>query len=390
MERHDIVVVGAGPVGLSLALSLAHDGMDVLVLENEAGTAEHSRAPAIWPNSQEILAGLGVLDGLIETGTVMPHVELWDADRKRILLRPDIDELRDQTAYAQLLVVPQSKTERHLHEALRDTTPAEVRFDSEVVRLTQNGSGVDIHYRTPTQTQCVGARFAVGCDGAHSTVREQLGGTLEGITYDMRAALADIALTAGSDDFRFPRLTTRPRLSIAIRIDTRLWRLILPFSDTDKQQPLQARVEAATRSLFHGRAYDTVWQSEFDLHRRISTRWQQGRIALAGDAAHLNSPVGGEGMNAGFADADLLRKALGKALASDNEQPLKDYVRQRSHAIERGQSLHGSADTDAADGRRAFDQPRNQRREYDAQHRTFAPARVAPSGHAGRCVTKAS
>jgi 2-polyprenyl-6-methoxyphenol hydroxylase-like FAD-dependent oxidoreductase len=335
IEQRSVVVVGAGPVGLSLALGLGRSGVDVLVLEQEAGTAEHSRAPAIWSKTQEILAELGVLEQFVEEGMLLPRIELWDADRERVLLCLPIEELRDETAYARLLVLPQSKTEQLLYAALRKTTAAELRFACAVEELIQGPSGVEVHYRRQGRKACVRGRFVAGCDGAHSTVREALGARLTGITYGMQAALADIVISGGGH-LRFPRLTTRPNLAVGLRIDTDLWRLILPFSGSGEQTPLEKRIDAAVRSLFSRRAYQTVWKSEFHLHRRISSRWVDGRIVLAGDAAHLNSPVGGEGMNAGIMDAALLRDALVEALADKPGTPLADYAARRRRAVEAG------------------------------------------------------
>jgi 3-(3-hydroxy-phenyl)propionate hydroxylase len=334
-EQRDVVVVGAGPVGLTLALGLARSGIDVLVLEKNEATAEHSRAPAVWPRSQEIFSALGVLEQLFEEGILLPRVQLWDVDRERVLLELPIEELRAETEHAQLLIVPQSATERVLHHAIRDKTTGEVRFSSEVTGLTNDSAGVVVKYRHAGREQEVHARFVAGCDGAGSRVSELIGGSLEGITYRVEAALADVEIASG-DAMRFPRLTTEPRLAIGIRLRSRLWRLILPFADGSGEQSLEQRIDDAARSLFPQDRYDTIWKSEFRLHRRISTHWTDGRIVLAGDAAHLNSPVGGEGMNAGIIDAAMLREALVEALARDDREPLVAYATQRRKSIEQG------------------------------------------------------
>lgn len=333
-EQREVVVVGAGPVGLCLALGLARSGVDVLVLEKQAGTAEHSRAPAVWPGTQQVLAELGVIGRFLDQGIRLDRLDLLDVDRQRVLLTLPVHELADETPYAQLLIVPQSTTERLLREELRRAPTAELRFSSEAVELRQDGSGVEVRYRCGAGQATVRGRFVAGCDGAHSRVREALGAHLEGITYGMRAALADIALP-GADHLPFPRLTTRPRLAIGIRIDTGLWRLILPFAE-DGRVDIQQRVADAVRHLFGPVAGETVWESEFGLHRRVATRWLDRRIVLAGDAAHLNSPVGGEGMNAGILDAAALRQALVQALAGDDPQPLAGYAEARRAAIAHG------------------------------------------------------
>jgi len=334
-EQHDVIVVGAGPVGLALALGLARSGVDVLVLEVEAGTAAYSRAPAIWPKTQEILAGLGVLGRFEAEGILKPCPELWDADRERVLLRVPIAELRDETPYARMLILPQSETERLLCEALQQAPCGEVRFGCAVSALAQDATGVELFYRQDGAERQLRARFVAGCDGAHSTVRHQIGGVLEGFTYRLQAALADVTF-AKDPDLPFPRLTTRPKLAAAVRVGRNLWRLVLPIPRPEPGWSLERRVDNAVRSLFPPLDYDILWQSEFSLHNRISTRWVERRVVLAGDAAHLNSPVGGEGMNAGIIDSVALRRALLEALAADRDEPLEDYARERRRAIAGG------------------------------------------------------
>ena len=335
VEHHDVIIAGAGPVGLTLALGLVRRGVDVVVLEKESGTAEHSRAPAIWPATQEILGKLGVVDRFLAGGIALPALELWDVDRERQLLRLPVEELAGETTHPRLLIVPQSRTERLLHAAISEVSGDAVRFSSEVVGLEQTAAGVQVRYRTPDGERAVHGRFVAGCDGAGSKVRELIGGSLEGMTYAMRAALADTRLPE-LDELRFPRLTTRPALAIGIRIDRGIWRLILPFGGENAKQTLDERIADAARSLFGVTDYELVWKSEFRLHRRMSSRWVDGRIVLAGDAAHLNSPVGGEGMNAGIMDAAALTDALTNAVTSGDTSLLIDYASRRRSMIEGG------------------------------------------------------
>jgi len=334
MDR-DVLVAGAGPVGLSVALGLARAGRRVLVVEKEPRTAEHSRAPVIWPRTQEVLARLGVLERFLAEGISLAELRLHDADRERTLLRLPLAELAGETPHPRLLVLPQSDTERLLLEAVRRCPEAEVRFSTEAVGLEQDAGGVRLRCRGPGGEEVTFAgRFLAGCDGAHSAVREAIGGELRGETYDLEAALADVELRPDAD-LPFPRISTSEGPAIGIRIDARTWRLILPFAAGDESD-LGERVDRAVLRLFPGRRHVPIWSSRFRLHRRVSTRWVDRRVALAGDAAHLNSPVGGQGMNAGIQDAEALVSALLEALDRGAPEPLEVYVDARRRAIEQG------------------------------------------------------
>ncbi len=326
------MVVGAGPVGLSLALGLARGGKRVLVFEKEATTSQHSRAPAIWPRTQEILAQLDALDPLTERGIVHHKLQLVDADHNdQALIDFPLEELADETAYPQLLVIPQSETERLLCAQLQEAPNVDILFSSELTTLRQDPNEVTATYRQARRHLQVRAPFLVGCDGAHSRVREALAFSFDGHVYDMEAALADVVLTHDRD-YPFPRLTTQAGVVVGIRIDENCWRLILPtFAETET--PLDARVRQAVAALFGESEYRTIWSSEFTLHRRISSSFVQRRIALAGDAAHLNSPVGGQGMNAGIQDSEALCTALLAALSTNQTEHLLTYEQKRMAAV---------------------------------------------------------
>lgn len=333
-SRYQLIVVGAGPVGLSVALAMARKGYRILMIEKEAGTAEHSRAPAIWPRTQEILADLGVMDRFAEAGILLPSLEMYDVDRNQRLFRAPLNALANETDYPHLLILPQSRTESLLLEALQQQASATVLFSSEVIDVRDAENEVHVNFVGPGGEESARAELLVGCDGAHSTVRHAIGAHQEGVTYGMQAALADVRI-AGSGTTHSPRLTTQPRIAVGIRIEADIWRLILPFAKGDTL-PLERRISDAVSHLFDQPDWEVVWRSEFQLHRRISSAFNHGRIVLAGDAAHLNSPVGGQGMNAGIQDAARLAVVLERALGAEPERVLAEYGERRRVEIARG------------------------------------------------------
>lgn len=333
-SQHDVIVVGAGPVGLSLALGLVRADRSVLVLEKGAGLSERSRAPIIWPRTQEILADLGVIDRFHEAGIVRSRIHLHDVDRQRILLELPLQELRDWTSQPHLLICPQSRTERLLYDVLEKAPSAEVRFSAEVTGFAEQDNGVEVAYRRGGSPQTATAAFTAGCDGAHSQIRSTLGADFKGRTYRMEAALADVTLQPDRD-VPFPRMTRQRGVATAIRLTDQLWRVILPRSPA-RRVPLDTRIDQAVVDLLGTADYEATWTSEFSLHRRISSRFRRGRIALAGDAAHLTSPVGGQGMNVGIQDAWALTRALDTALDQGAPEPLDRYAAERRQAIQGG------------------------------------------------------
>ena len=329
---YDVVIAGAGPVGLSLGLRLAKAGKKVLLVEKNATTHEHSRAPAIWPRTQEILSDLGVIDKFLEQGISVSRPQMTDADTGKVLLTIPLEEVKGLTKYPHLLIIPQSKTERILCDALQKEPNADVRFSSTLVSFTQDEHSVSVRFTENGKEKEVTASYLVGCDGAHSTIRKRLGIHLKGVTYKAHAALADVRIES---DAPFPLISTKDVLVVGIKIEADIWRLILIYFSKNTMT-IEERTQRAMKQLFPGQAYENVWESEFRLHNRISTQFVQRRVALAGDAAHLNSPVGGQGMNSGVQDTEVLGAAILKALNDDNPSDLLSYAHTRKGSIIRG------------------------------------------------------
>lgn len=334
MREYDVVIVGAGPVGLSLALNLGERKKKVLVLEKDPQLHEYSRAPAIWPRTQEILNDLDVMDEVQRQGIIHKKLQMIDSDsgKENILLEIPLEELKQETKFAQLVILPQEKTEKILLEKIKNNFKnVEVQFSSEFKSLSQNKDSVTVDYTAKGEEQKVTANFLVGCDGAHSAVREALGFHLDGITYSMSAALADISLPENKQ-FGSPRITSKTHLAVGIKIESNLWRIILPYPK-DSTLPLEDRLGDVVSSMFSDSEYKLHWKSEFKLHQRVSQKFQEGRVVLAGDAAHLNSPVGGQGMNAGIQDSAKLAVALIQDMENKSTKSIAGYASDRRKEI---------------------------------------------------------
>ncbi len=315
-----VIIVGGGPVGLSLALGLARYGVSSIVLERNAEPVTESRAAVIWPRTQEILRDYGVFDSLRSAGRFVKQMRAINARTGRTLVDVDFTCIGDVFDDPGALLLPQSDTERILRGLVERHALCALRTGANVTALSQDPLGVDVTLTGPGGEERLRAPYAVGCDGAHGMVRGALGLTLQGMTYGTRIALSDEIVGGAIDESVSIRARLDlPGLRLAIRFDERTWRVLASIPkdvpDEDALSPTLHRARLA--DLFGDVPATTQWSSLFKIHRRHAQRFVVGRVALAGDAAHLNSPAGGQGMNAGIQDTANLAWKLAAALLSE-------------------------------------------------------------------------
>ncbi|MDQ7910609.1 FAD-dependent monooxygenase [Phytohabitans sp. ZYX-F-186] len=336
----DVLVVGAGPTGLALAAHLAAFDVSVMIVDRAADRAHESRALAIQPRTLEVLAGLrdgagpgpdrSVSQRLVSAGNRMARLQVHAGGR--VTTVPMFDLAMFDTAYPYLLVLSQAQTERILAEHLA-AVGVEVRRQVTLTDLTQAPDGVECALRGPDgRVETAHARYVVGCDGAQSTVRRHAGIEFAGSTYPQVFALADLEadglergtahayLSAGGPLFFFP--LERPAT----------WRLLVMLprstSDTPGLDALQALTDGYTGGTV--RLRDPVWMTTFRLHLRAATAYRSGRLFLAGDAAHIHSPAGAQGMNTGIQDATNLAWKLAAVLRGGPAELLDTYEAERA------------------------------------------------------------
>jgi 2-polyprenyl-6-methoxyphenol hydroxylase-like FAD-dependent oxidoreductase len=335
-SRAPVIVVGAGPVGLSLALGLARHGVRSIVVERDESTSEQSKAPAVHVRTREIFRQWAVEERFLQLGALQHTLRLHSPGRSP-LATIEFGDLEDVADRPGILFLEQGQTERLLLEAVQESGISDVRFATEAVALEQDAEGVRLTFRRGESEQQLEADFVVGSDGSSSFVRGALGLPFEGFTYSVRPWLADVRVSDDRDSLPWPRTRNGRRgLTSSFRLPHGLWRIIrLEAGDVAKGDEVPAEEVSArvAEVLGDGPPVAVEWASRFRIHLRSSPRFRVGRVLLAGDAAHVHSPAGGLGMNAGIQDAHNLAWKLAAALAGgDTERLLQSYEVER-HAV---------------------------------------------------------
>lgn len=337
MASPPVVIAGAGPVGLALACGLSEHGVASVVLERKPEPSPHSRAPGVLPRTLEVLRAWGLADRFLAEGTLVTHPAFWAPGAREPSVTIDLSPLADLTAAPGLLIIPQNRTEALLREHVRARGMADVRFGHEVSGFVEHEDGVSVSVASSSGPYQLGGQFLVGCDGAHSTVRRALGWPLEGKTYPTRLMLADIRLPDARNDVPWPRAALVGNvIHAALRLEPDLWRVLgtIERHVSDDEATAPASVGYRVELLFGTGPFELAWAEVFRIHCRTSPHFRRGRILLAGDAAHINSPAGGQGMNSGIQDAHNLAWKLARALdGGAREALLASYEEERRPVI---------------------------------------------------------
>jgi 2-polyprenyl-6-methoxyphenol hydroxylase-like FAD-dependent oxidoreductase len=321
----DVLIAGAGPVGLTLAASLAARGVDVVLVDKAAEVSTTSRAAVIHARTLEVLHGIDVSDELVRRGVIVPRFTVRDRDRA--LLTIDFDGL--PTPHPYTLMLPQNITEDVLTGRLVELG-GRVHRPYELARLEQDGDGVTA---TMVGGGTVRASYAVGADGMHSAVRGQTHIGFAGDVYGQSFVLADVHLDWEFDDSEVMLYFAPAGLVVVAPLPGGRHRIVAT-ADAAPEHPdrddIQALLDARGPKKRPARVTDVVWSSRFRVHHRLADHYREGRVFLAGDAAHVHSPAGGQGMNTGIQDAVALAGRLAGVLSDGaDERTLDGYEAQR-------------------------------------------------------------
>jgi 2-polyprenyl-6-methoxyphenol hydroxylase-like FAD-dependent oxidoreductase len=332
----DVLVVGGGPTGLTVACELLRRGVQVRVIDQALEPLNAPKALSLWPRAHDILDDLGVFEGLEKASTRIDTFSYFSEGRRlaRFRFTPD---LASRT-------LPQPETERLLTErltelggkvergvrlvALEDVDRGnDIEATDGVTAVLEYGDGVVERLRTP---------FVVGADGSHSVVRNQLGIEFDGSTYEMAFALVDARIEGHlpAGDIRYYQ--TRTGTLVIVPQPDGVFRFLSVMSGGgDVSVPMMQRIvdERGPRGV---RLAEAVWQTVFRVHARHAREFRRGRVFLMGDAAHVHSPAGGQGMNNGLQDANNLGWKLAAVIRGESPPSLLDtFGGERAEATRR-------------------------------------------------------
>jgi 2-polyprenyl-6-methoxyphenol hydroxylase-like FAD-dependent oxidoreductase len=328
-----VLVAGAGPTGLALALWLTGQGVPVRVIDGHAGPGTASRAMVVHARTLELYRQLGLAERVVAAGHPATEMRFWAEGKPRAALVFG-DAGADLTPYPFVLVYPQDRHERLLVERLAELGVT-VERNTTLTGFTDMGEHVVAQLRMPDgREESVTTPYLVGCDGARSTVRHRLGTDFEGGTYAHLYYVADVEARlpgpAGEAQFALDR---GDFVAVFPYDDRGLVRLIGTVRDERADRADQLRFDDIRQDAIRSLGVDVAkvnWFSTYHVHHRVSSRFHVGRCFLAGDAAHVHSPAGGQGMNTGIADAANLAWKLAAVLhGRAGERLLDSYEAER-------------------------------------------------------------
>ncbi len=333
-ETLPILIIGAGPVGLSLATALAKQNIQVELFEALPDLSLEVRASTFHPSTLEMMAEWGVVDALLANGQRVHQLLYWERSTRQKIAAFDYSLIANDTTFPYRLQCPQHIATRVLKPLLEQTDCANVHMSHRYLNHTDHGTYVEAQFETPDGIRTVKGAYLCGTDGSRSAVRKHLALPFEGITYEDRFLLIGTDLNLS---LFFPNIGP-----VNYMFDPKEWVVILHLPDLVRivfrlqahEDEDEAMAETAVRARiakFLGQEADfnISMTSVYKVHQRVVDTFRVGRSLVLGDAAHINSPAGGMGMNSGIHDAHNLADKLTRILNGESEDLLDQFSDER-------------------------------------------------------------
>ena len=333
--KHDrVLIVGAGPVGLVAAAALAAERIPVAIIEAERDLPDGMRASTFHPPTLDMLERFGVVESLIADGLICPTWQFRDRGDGPVATF-DHAVIGEDTRHPYRLQCEQWRLTRLLREQLAQNPDVEFIYDARAAEVTQDENSVTVTLERPDAShETLRGRYLIGADGARSAVRKSLGIGFKGQTipeiyltlstpfpyHEAMEGLTNIAYISDPDEW------------FVLLRNLRLWRLLLPTDPNEPEEVMlsDARIEQRMQQVLpKSGPYEIVHRTAYRVHERVAEHYVQGRVFLAGDAAHVNNPLGGMGMNGGIHDALNLAEKLVPVWHGAKLEGMGRYERQR-------------------------------------------------------------
>lgn len=328
-----VVIVGAGPVGLVAAVALGRQGIPSVVLEAEPELVIELRGSTFHPPTLDLLDAFGIVGALIAQGLKAPTWQFRDRETGPVASF-DLGLLAGDTAHPYRVQCEQWRLTRLLAKEYRKIPGADIRFAHRVTDAQVSDAGVAVTAETPEGPVTIKGRHLIAADGARSAIRRALNMEFEGFTYPEYFLIAstDFLFEAVLKDIAYVNYIADPQEWLVLLRVRDLWRVLVPAPPTSDPEAMLAddSLERMLQRVVPRKdAYTIAHRAIYHVHQRVATRFRQGRAFLAGDAAHINNPLGGMGMNGGIHDAFNLTEKLAAVWAGADDRLLDRYERQR-------------------------------------------------------------
>jgi 3-(3-hydroxy-phenyl)propionate hydroxylase len=338
-EDRRVLISGGGPVGLLCAWLLGRKGIPVRLFDENDSPQADPRAATTHPATLDLLSDDGLADDMARVGLVAPIFQFWDRPSNSLVAEFDHAILKDDTRHPFVVQCEQFKTAKLLLQRLEKISNVELMYGYAVTDVTQDASSATVTVRGPDGSKTHKGAYVIGADGGRSTVRKQSGIAFDGFTWPERFIVFTTPFDFEANrGYCFRSYFADPGawcncFKVSADGPPGLWRTVFPTDSTSSEEELTSdtAVQALMQKFFPApHAYEVVHRNLYVTHQRVAATFRKGRVVLAGDAAHVNNPIGGMGLNGGLQDGANLADKLARILIDGaNDRLLDIYDRQR-------------------------------------------------------------